>query len=260
MQESVQIVTIVLIGTLLFLVLVAFVIVSLFFFQRSQHKHHKEVTGLKNAYEQELLKANLEIKEQTLSTVAQELHDNIGQILSLVKLNLHTVNIDSEGSVNLKLKNATDLLTKAIGDLRNLSKTLNADYLMERDLQESIHHAIDQLQKTGTIHATFEVSGIEKPLTPQKRLIAFRIFQEAMNNVIRHANASRVHAFLKYEAQAIVLGLRDNGRGFHVSEAQKKLNGTGLRNMELRASLIGSQFTIKSFPESGTLMQLHIPL
>jgi two-component system, NarL family, sensor kinase len=260
MQESVQIVTIVLIGTLLFLILVAFVIVSLFFYQRSQYKHHKEVTGLKNAYEQELLKANLEVKEQTLSTVAQELHDNIGQILSLVKLNLHTVTVHSEGPASLKLKNATELVSKAITDLRNLSKTLNTDYLMEQDLQESIRQAMDQLQKTGTIHATFEVSGSEKPLTPQKRLIAFRIFQEALNNAIKHANASRVEALLKYDEQAIVWTLKDNGKGFHFSGIRKKLNGTGIKNMEHRADLIGSQFKINTSPDSGTLIQLHIPL
>lgn len=260
MQESVQIVTIVLIGTLLFLILVAFVILSLFFYQRSQYKHHKEVTGLKNAYEQELLKANLEIKEQTLSTVAQELHDNIGQILSLVKLNLHTVTIQGEGPADFKIRNATDLLSKAITDLRNLSKTLNADYLMEQDLRESISNAIDQLQKTGTINATFEISGNEKPLTPQKRLIAFRIFQEAMNNAIKHANASRVEAFLKYDPHAIVLTLKDNGKGFHVSGSGEKLNGTGIKNMEHRANLIGSQFRIHSAPDSGTFIQLHIPL
>lgn len=260
MQESVQIVTIVLIGTLLFLILVAFVIVSLFFYQRSQYKHHEEVTGLKNAYEQELLKANLEIKEETLSTVAQELHDNIGQILSLVKLNLHSVTAQSEGGANPKLRNATDLLSKAIADLRDLSKTLNADYLMEQDLQESIRHAVDQVQKTGTIHATFEISGNEKPLTPQKRLIAFRIFQEAINNAIRHAKASRIDAALKYGSQAIAMTLKDNGKGFHVSGPQAKSAGTGIKNMKHRANLIGSEFKINSAPGSGTLIQLHIPL
>lgn len=260
MQESVQIVTIVLTGTLLLLVLVAFVIVSLYFYQRAQHRHHEEVTGLKNAYEQELLKANLEIKEQTLSTVAQELHDNIGQVLSLVKLNVHTVTVQSEGPANPKLRNAAELLSKAIIDLRNLSKTLNADYLMEQDLAESIHHAMDQLQKTGTIDATFEVTGHEKSLTPQKKLIAFRIFQEAINNVIKHSDATRVEAFLKYDPQAMVLSLKDNGKGFGAPRANNRLNGTGITNMQHRAKLIGSEFEIISSAESGTQIQLYIPL
>ena len=260
MQESVQIVTIVLIGTLLLLVLAAFVVISLLVYQRSQHRHHKEVTALKNAYERELLTANLETKEETLSTVAQELHDNIGQILSLVKLNLHTMSQHNDGFAGGKLANAKDLLSKAISDLRGLSKTLNTDYLMQQDLPEAIQQSIVQLRKTGMIDATITVSGDEKSLAPQKRLIAYRIYQEAINNVIKHAHASRLDVRLDYDENAVRLSLVDNGNGFDLSNSKSNPAGTGVMNMQHRAKLIGSTFQIESSPNSGTRVALVIPL
>lgn len=256
MPESVQIVTIVLIGTLLFLILAAFVVVSLLLYQRSQYRHQREIGLLKHNYDEELLRANLEIREQTLNTVAREIHDNIGQVLSLLKLSLNTININDTQSATMKVRNAGLLAGKAILDLRNLSRTLNAEHIMEQELPASIRHELEVLQKTGAVCATLEIEGQEKPLPPQKRLIVFRIFQEGLNNAIRHANASRVETILQYGAQSLTLILRDNGQGFDVN---RYIRGTGLNNMQYRASLIGSAFEVESSIGKGTCIKLKIP-
>lgn len=256
MPESVQIVTIVLIGTLLFLILAAFVVVSLLLYQRSQYRHQREIGLLKHNYDQELLRANLEIREQTLNTVAREIHDNIGQVLSLLKLSLNTINMNDTHSATMRVRNAGSLAGKAIVDLRNLSRTLNADHIMDQELRVSIRHELEVLQKTGAVCATLQIEGQDKPLSPQKRLIVFRIFQEGLNNAIRHADASRVETILQYGEQSLILILRDNGKGFDVD---RHVRGTGLNNMHYRASLIGSFFGVESTIGKGTCIQLKIP-
>ena len=105
---------------------------------------------LKNTVQKEILIAQLEIKEKTLNTIAQEIHDNIGQVLSLAKLNLSKVLITDSSSNSEKINSTTkDLIGKAIQDLRNLSKTLNTDYIGDHSLSQLMQTDIEMIEKMG---------------------------------------------------------------------------------------------------------------
>jgi signal transduction histidine kinase len=258
-----EVAIIIITGTLLLLLAASFVTSFLFLYQRRQHAYIQEKEELRNVYQKELLKAQLEMKEQTLYTVSQEIHDNIGQILSLVKLNLNTVVLeDNRSQAAQKISTTKELVSKAIQDLRNLSKTLNSEHVSHQKLSHSLQFELDLIGRTGIYTTKLQVEGTEKSLDPQKQLILFRIVQESLNNIIKHAQAQHISIILHYLNNRLMLTIQDDGKGFEKVNLQERNGhekGTGLRNMYNRAQLIGASFDITSTPGKGTSVQLSLP-
>lgn len=236
------------------LTLISFVVV----YRKKQKEYGYRQERLQQEFKEELLTAQLEAQEQTLRTLSQELHDNIGQVLSLVKLNVSMIDLSGAGlQAEAGLKEVKALINTAIGDLRNISKTLNSEYVKENDLEGSIQRELGSLSKT----KRFETSlNMETPgpidIDPERRLIVFRIVQEALNNIVKHAAASSIHVRMAMESQSLSIAIRDNGKGFDVRHTPK---GLGLLNLQHRAMLIGSRLEIDSAPGKGTLVTLWVP-
>jgi signal transduction histidine kinase len=249
--------------TVLLLVITIFVIVVVFISQQQHHKYLHEKEELTNMYQQEILQTQLEIKEQTLQNISQEIHDNIGQVLSLAKLNLSTLPAIEEPSVATKLTNTKELVSKAIQDLRNLSKTLDSDRVSEAGLYQALRFEMEQIEKTGAFTTRVQLKGTERQLEHPKEIIIFRIAQEALNNVIKHARAQTIIVTVTYLSQQFLLTITDDGIGFDVPALQQievYQKGSGLRNMYNRAKLIGGQLSIHSVPGQGTVTSLHLSL
>ena len=262
MQEDLQGIFIVMIGTLLLILLVAFIVMYICFYQRSQHKHLNEMEDLKNTVQKEILIAQLEIKEKNLATIAQEIHDNIGQVLSLAKLNLNKVLITDTTADAEKINSAKDLIGKAIQDLRNLSKTLNTQYIADHSLSQLLQPDINLIDKMGDYKINLQLEGVERLHTPQNQLIIYRIIQEALNNIIKHAKGNQIDIILNYLPDSFHLTIRDNGIGFETSSIMtegKSGIGSGIFNMQKRARLIGADFSYESNPGMGTILKLILP-
>lgn len=241
------------IGTIIFIIIALFITFFLYSYRQRLNSHYREKQELKSIYQQEILKAQLEMQEQTFCTISQEIHDNIGQILSLIRLNISTIKAE-EGIVGEKKISATkELLDKAIEDLRDLSKRLNTEFVSQQSLAESLMFQLNLIQRTGLYDTILEIKGEKKPLGSDKKLIIIRIAQEALNNILKHAEAKSISVLLIYMPNKIVLNIKDNGIGFDPSEANKSL---GLQNMKQRAKLIGAEFILQSNPDEGTLIQL----
>src|SRR5690606_6033411 len=120
----------------------------------------------------------LEIQEQTLKNISQEIHDNIGQALTLAKLNLNAV-MAEDTQLQEKILNSKELVSKAITDLRDLSHSLDTDYVLEMGLQRSIEYELELIRKTGIVRTDLHVEGNLQRLERQKELILFRIVQES---------------------------------------------------------------------------------
>src|SRR6185436_14570695 len=126
-----------------------FMIWFVFMYRKSYSKHLQEEKLLESYYQQELLQAQLEIQEQTLRTISQEIHDNIGQVLSLAKLNLNTMEIDKKEELQEKIVDSKKLVSKAIQDLRDLSKSMNTDNIEAIGLVRAIQYELEMIRKTG---------------------------------------------------------------------------------------------------------------
>jgi signal transduction histidine kinase len=245
-------------SALLMTFLTVVVVIAIVKYQNRARKHLQEVVDLKNSYHQEIMHAKLEMQEQTFLAISQEIHDNIGQILSLIRLNISTIKPQDILSTENKVKESKSLLDQAIGDLRELSRRLNSEFLAQQSLAELLQFQLALIQKTGHFQTGLVIQGEEKPLDSGKKLILFRISQEALNNVIKHAGAKTISIALSYLPDRLRLSIEDDGQGFDASTNQHR-KGVGTQSMAYRAKLIGAHFTIFSKPGKGTVCQLTLP-
>ena len=150
------------IGIILGLLLVSFIVVMLILYKRKQEKQEQEMARVKDMYEKEVLQSQLEIQENTFKTISQELHDNIGQMLSVVKLSLSALPLEKEHKAHQLVSHSQQVLNKAIGDLSDLTKSLHTDRITDLGLSESIRFELMTLKNAGLIKVQFTVSGAER--------------------------------------------------------------------------------------------------
>ncbi|HEX6191002.1 MAG TPA: sensor histidine kinase [Chitinophagaceae bacterium] len=262
MHKSPEIYFIVILGIILGLVLVGFIVAILFLYQRRQQKQEQEITRMKDAYEKEALRSQLEIQENTLKTIAQELHDNIGQMLSVVKLSLSVVPLDNDDKAYEPIRSSQEILNKAIFDLSNLTKSLHTERIVDIGLAESIRYELIAIKKAGILDVQYNDDGPEWPFGEQKAVFLFRMFQEALNNILKHAKATELIVNLSYANNVCRLEIKDNGRGFNIPGQHhfaSSGSGVGLRSLYNRASIIGAEISICSAPGSGTTILIQLP-
>lgn len=248
-------------GVFILSMLVIFIIIFLFLYQKRYYNHLKEKQELRSNFQQELLKTRLEIQEETFRNISQEIHDNIGQALSFVKLNLNTVDPHDANVVIDKLSESRSLLTKTIQDLRDLAKSLNTDFISDIGLPEAIGQQLQILSKTGLFAINFSVEGETFKDISQRELVIFRIVQELLNNIVKHAAANSINVEMLYLTDKLVITVEDNGRGFNINTLNlpDSGGGLGLRNMANRMKLIQGSIDIQSNPGNGTKAILQLP-
>lgn len=247
-----------LIGSSSLLLILIFFFLLFFQYHKRRLYHANELNRVRQEYDQALMQSQLEIQEQTFKVIAQEIHDNIGQMLSLAKLNLNTLNLEQQERALAKVSDAKELVGKAIQDLRDLSRTLNTDHIAALGLVRAIDNELQLLQKSGVVQTNMEVKGKVVKADPQKELILFRIVQEAIHNVIKHAQATMVAVTAVYEGSHLRLSIADNGKGFDGSDG--RCDGSGLTNMRSRSKVIGAQLHIDSHTGKGTNITIQLPI
>ena len=246
---------------IVFLILGAFIILFMLLYRYRQNKMIKERQLLEAMYKQTLLQTQLEIQEQTFQNISQEIHDNIGQVLTLAKLNLNTIDPNIPNPTNEKVIRSKELVSKAISDLRNLSKSLNTDLIKELGLYEIVQRELIMVSKSGQFQANFSGEGEPYRFDKQKELIIFRIFQELLHNIIKHSKANTINVELSYSAGLFNLKVYDDGLGFDTQRLSTEQSfGLGLRNMQNRAALIGASLNLTSMPGKGTTVCLTLPI
>jgi two-component system, NarL family, sensor kinase len=249
-------------ATIVLLILLSFIIWFVFLYKNHQHRHWMEMQTVKEQYNQEILKAQLEIKEQTLRNISGELHDNFGQVLSLVILSLSSIDLDDRERAAAKVEDVTQLVEQVVRDLRNLSKSLDPENISKVGLPAIIRWELDLLEKMGIYRVSFEVDGPVKPFDDSTEIIVFRIVQEALNNIMKHSRASAINISLTYSADQLDIEIADDGKGFDLAGSGSKdlsQTGSGLHNMRKRSELIQASLDIKSSPEHGTRLEMKIP-
>jgi two-component system NarL family sensor kinase len=258
LKDAQEIFTVVLIGSLLVIFLMTFVVFVIIRYKLRQQKHLQEKQIMQSDFQQELLRTQLEIQEQTLNTISQEIHDNVGQVLSLAKLNLNTL----PNSSDKKIQDTKNLVSKAINDLRNLSHSLHGDVIAAHGLQQSIANELNLIESTKAFAAKFTVTGSTVKINPQKEMVLFRIVQEALHNIVKHSGATAIEVNMQYYADKLSLTVTDNGKGFDLTPLTEQNNkaGMGIHSMYNRAKLINAAFNISSTTGSGTTITVNLPL
>ena len=248
---------IVLTGALLFAVVTGFIVYFVILYRNRQLKNKQERDEREAAFRQELLKTQIEIQEQTLEDVSKEIHDNITQVLSFVKLSLGTINNTLEPAQKSKVSESRELIAQTITDLRDLSKSMSFEHISSLGLTKAIEKEVDRLNKSGLVEAVFLTEGQIFPLGEQRELVLFRIIQEALNNALKYSGAKHFKINLQYKHDLFNLTLEDDGTGFSPELLNNK-SGSGLRNMKNRAGLIGGNAIIESSPGQGCKVMVSL--
>ncbi|HEY0652693.1 MAG TPA: ATP-binding protein [Chryseosolibacter sp.] len=258
MQVSADdIILLVVIGTLIFLVAGLFVVIYVFTYNEKKRKHLEEKSLLQQHYSQVLLQAQLEIKEQTLQHIGFELHDNLGQVASLVKIHLTTLRFDDPVNARRKVEDALELTRQLIMDLKSLSLSLNTNRVAQVGIVTALQNEVERLNKTGRFQASLVQEGAIPPFDDNTTVILFRMMQEAVNNAIKHSQAKSIVISLHATENLFRLACTDDGQGFDIHESKDE-KSSGLMNLRSRAKLINAELHILSSPMNGTTISIEL--
>lgn len=244
---------------LVFILLTCVVVSIVLFYQKKKFQHRQQMTAAEQQYTESLLQTRLEIQEQTFQNISQEIHDNIGQVLSLVKINMITVDLNKAPEAKVKLQASVTLVAKAIRDLRDLSKSLNPDFISNLGLPMAVEQQLDIMGKTGVYKTHMEVAGEVYKMEAAKELVVFRVIQELLNNIIKHADATEVQVMMQYDNDKLQITVKDNGSGFDYQNTLQVGKGQGLQNILKRIQLINGTTHCTSAIAQGATTVIEIP-
>jgi two-component system NarL family sensor kinase len=229
--------------------LVIIVIVLFTVFSRRKNRLLEEQEKAKKAFDRELAESQIEIREETLRNISWELHDNIGQLMTLAKIQAQLA-IEKPEMIN----EVSETIGIGINELRALSKLINPEALKSLSLQEAVGLEIERFNRLKFIAAELKIEGTVKHIEGDTQIILFRILQEFFSNTIKHSKASTLKVVLNYDNSMLSISAKDNGVGF---DKTNNFMGIGLKNMKTRAQLINSTLKISSIKDEGTALHLN---
>ncbi|MBN1986241.1 MAG: sensor histidine kinase [Prolixibacteraceae bacterium] len=237
--------------------------VSVFFFfvayQKRLLKKELELSRVKSEQQKEILRNTILAQEKERKRIARDLHDEVGAMLSVVKLNVGQIEKKADSEKYKLLAGETkSYLDDVITQVRRISRDLLPPSLEKLGLSFAIQELANWVNKSGQIKADYWSSGETVRFDSKKELAVFRIVQELLNNTLKHAEASQISIKTKFSDSTLAIAVSDNGKGFNLNE--KMETGLGLKNLESRSSVVNAKFKLKSNPGKGTtaIIFLHL--
>jgi len=262
LSESLKIISVILISSIIILGAIIIILIITSTYKKRIQKSNFDIFNLKTTHEKELLITKLEIQEETFNKISREIHDNISLGLTLAKLQINNF-MESQNIQNSLLSTSVDLISKSLVDLNDISKSLDGNQLASHGLINALESEVMVLNRSGIYNVEMEIIGESIYLDSETELILLRIFQEACNNILKHARATRIQVDMIYEPGWLNMKITDNGKGFNVEETRSKKEirkMSGLNNFYNRAELIGAQLNITSMKGIGTTIHIKIPI
>lgn len=244
----------VILGTVIITALVAFIILFVILYKKAQMRFELE----RQQFQQALLQTEVEIREQLLTDISRDLHDNLGQIASLVKINLAMISEDQLPQDKLRLQESSTLLRQLIDEIRLLSTSLNNQNLKATGLLTMMEKDIMRINKLGLLKLEFESPDTPPDIDPNVSVFLYRMFQEMINNILKHSGATEAQILVKDNDQQLSLQVKDNGVGIG-NEIRTTSSGHGLVNIRERCKIIGAACSIESLPNKGTFIEINVP-
>lgn len=208
-----------------------------------------------------------DVQEAERKQLARELHDEMGQALTAISINLAAIKKDLPPQcltpIKERLAEASLLTEQTLEQIRELSLNLRPSMLDDLGLVPTLHWYVKRYANRVTVETDFQVTGLKERLPPAIETTLYRIVQEALTNVARYAQASRVQLQLHRKNSVVAVFIEDNGQGFDLAEVvnrENPKNGTGLLGMRERVTLLGGKFNIQSQAGQGTQLAIEIPL
>jgi PAS domain S-box-containing protein len=201
------------------------------------------------------------IREEERKTIAREIHDELGQQLTVLKMDASWLNkklASADNGVKEKLKSLLHLLDGTVKSVRRISYELRPSLLDDLGLTSAIEWHLKEFENRSGIQTKFSADEPDLLLPDELKTGLFRIFQESLTNIARHAAAKKVEVCLQRKNGNILLSIKDNGRGFDKEKISNKRT-LGILGMEERSSMMGGNCHISSKPGEGTIVTVSVP-
>lgn len=258
MAESNNIIFIYFIGTLGMVLLALSVFFFFITYQKRMLKKQLELNETRARQQEEILRNTITAQEKERKRIAQDLHDEVGAMLSVVKLNVGRIEKKSEEPVAKELAAETKTyLDEVITQVRRISRSLLPPSLEKLGLYFALEELANWVNKADQLKITCWKSGEQFRFDNKKELAIFRIVQELLNNAIKHAEASTIMVNARFSpGKNLMISITDNGKGFNLKD--KMNTGLGLKNLESRTQMMNAKIKMKSTPGKGTTAIIYL--
>ncbi len=246
--------------------LITFIILIVSQYNKKKKAQQREMAIVKAAFEKELLTTQLEIQEDLLKNISMEIHDNIGQELLLTSVNLSILqNLEPVSQGAALITETKQIIGKIMEDISQLSRSMHSERITSLGVFRAIAHELNLLDRKKLFEVDIqipeEISGAE--LSRETQLLLFRMYQEIIKNIIKHAQASKVSTSLVHTEHQLIFTMKDNGIGFDTSlfdaDQQQNSHGVGMRSLRTRVALFGGKIELTSHARQGTSICIFIP-
>jgi two-component system sensor histidine kinase UhpB len=222
-----------------------------------------QALGEANERLQAMSKRVLSVQEDERRRISRELHDDIGQSLTALKIGLHRIAQRTSDAHKELLGQCLSIADSTLDKLRNLSTELRPPQLDQLGLEGALEWLVEQQRTATGLDVECQFAGFSRRLPAELESACYRITQEALNNATRHAAAKHINIRVELSENILMLVIRDDGAGFDLDSARKKAiksGSLGLISMEERAQLAGGRLTLRSLPGTGTTVQVTFAL
>ncbi len=216
----------------------------------------EQLTEEKLQRQKEISETVIRVQEKERTRIGHELHDNVNQILSTVRLFVDMLTPSKKEEKEIKAK-SLEYVMMAIEEIRKLSKELVAPQLIGNGLVKSVESLINDIELSGAIKINFSYDTGKYPLTPGKKLTFFRIIQEQLKNILKYSKANQADIILQCKESNVELLIRDNGIGFDSKQTHR---GIGLSNIYERTRFYNGSVDIQTSPGKGCVLTVSLPL
>jgi signal transduction histidine kinase len=227
-------------------------------YKLKKKEHNAMLQFQKQEYQKELLATQLEVQQQTMQHIGREIHDNIGQKLTLASLYTQQLAYENKApQINESIENISTIINQSLSELRELSKSLTDNTIEKTAISELLKLESDKINDLKICKVSFKNSTSDLQLSYQTKTVLLRITQEFIQNSIKHSQCKNISILFSSTSSFAKLELQDDGKGFEILTT--KTNGIGLNNMKKRAQIINGNYNFTSNTK-GTKLTIEIPI
>jgi signal transduction histidine kinase len=242
---------------LFFLLFMVAIFLYIWQYRRKKKENELQLKYEKDLHQKELLSTQLEMQKKTMQEIGREIHDNVGQKLTLASLYFQQLIYENKvASDNQNVTAINSIINDSLSDLRQLSQSLSDDSIENKTLPELLKieaQKINSLKKCELVVDNFEHYNNQSYAV---KSVLVRVTQEFIQNAIKHGDCNVIQINLSTQKEVMTLTLVDDGKGFDLQT--KKAHGIGLQNMKKRAEIIGGQYILTS-TKNGTTVVITVP-
>jgi signal transduction histidine kinase len=254
-----QVIILIIIANIILLIFIGGIFMFVFQYRRRRMEYIEQTKLLEEQHHIEMMAAQLEIQQQTMQYIGREIHDNVGQKLTLVSLYAQQLSYENKAPlINDTIKNIGDIVNESLAELRRLSKSLTDDTINNNSFFDLLQQECEKVNCVNRIAVILNASKKNSDFTYQSKSILLRIVQEFLQNSIKHSLCKKITITMETRDSEFSLLLQDDGSGFDANNI--KSNGIGINNMKQRAAVLGATFNLQSNDKKGTQLLIKTAL